>query len=149
MLGQKRRKAFSLIEILVVVVIIAILATAVVLSLGGQPDQARIARAQQDIATFETALETYRLHMREFPEEEAGLQALVEAPEDEDAAERWKGPYIKRLIKDPWDRDYVYEFPGTNNENSYDLYSLGADGEEGGEGIDADIGNWVEDDEDA
>jgi general secretion pathway protein G len=139
----RRRRGFTLIEILVVVIIIATLAAAVVLSLSGKPDEARVARAKADIGTIETALETFRLDMRRFPEEEEGLEALVKAPDSEDA-DRWKGPYLKRLEKDPWDRAYVYIYPGEYNEQGYDLLSLGADGKSGGEGVDADITNWSE-----
>lgn len=141
-----KRQGFTLIEILVVVIIIATLAAAVVLSLSGKPDEAAAARAKADISTYETALETFRLDMRRYPEEEEGLNALVNEP-DSDDAERWKGPYVKRLTKDPWDRDYVYEYPGAMNERGFDLYSLGADGRPGGEEFNADIGNWNEEDE--
>jgi general secretion pathway protein G len=140
---RRRRRGFTLIEILVVVIIIATLATAIVLSVGSAPEEARISRAKSDIATLETALERFRLDMRRYPDDDEGLRALAEAPEGEDA-DRWKGPYIKRLQKDPWDRDYVYENPGTHNTHGFDLYTLGGDAQPGGEGQNADIGNWSE-----
>ncbi|MBX3729941.1 MAG: type II secretion system major pseudopilin GspG [Candidatus Sumerlaeia bacterium] len=140
-----RRRGFTLIEILVVVIIIATLAAAVVLSLSGKPDEARAARAKADIGTLETAIEAFRLDMRRYPTDEEGLGALVRKPDGEDA-DRWKGPYLKRLEKDPWDRDYVYAYPGDRNENGYDLYSLGADGRPGGQDVNADIVNWSEED---
>ena len=143
---SRRRRGFTLIEILVVVIIIATLATAIVISVGGAPEEARISRARADISTLETALERFKLDMRRFPEEEEGLRALTTAPDSEDA-DRWKGPYIKRLEKDPWDQPYIYEYPGSENEQGYDLYTLGADGEPDGEGPNADIGNWPEEEE--
>lgn len=140
MRGEKGR-GFTLIEILVVVAIIATLASVVVLTLGGKTDEARTARAKSDIGTLETALEAFRLDLRRYPNQDEGLNALVNPTETEDSG-RWKGPYIKRVNKDPWDHDYVYVFPGIHNPNSFDLVSFGSDGQEGGEGINADIGNW-------
>lgn len=139
----RRRRGFTLIEILVVVVILATLASAVVWSLRETPDQARIARAKSDVATLESALETFRLAMSRYPTDEEGLQALVTAPDSEDAR-KWKGPYLKRITRDPWDNPYVYEIPGSRNTDGFDVLSYGADGRAGGEGVNADIGNWVE-----
>jgi len=139
------RRAFTLIEILVVVVILAMLASAVVLSFSGKPDQARVARAKSDIATYETAIEGFKFDMRRYPTEEEGLVALAQKPDSEDAT-RWKGPYIKRVEKDPWGYPYVYVVPGDHNLESYDLICYGADGQEGGPGeYDKDIGNWAQD----
>jgi general secretion pathway protein G len=84
--------------------------------------------------------------MRRYPTEDEGMEALVRAPEEEDA-ENWGGPYVKRLEKDPWGNPYVYIYPGIYNTEGFDLLSYGADGLEGGEGFDADIGNWTEDEE--
>jgi general secretion pathway protein G len=138
------RRAFTLIEILVVVTILAILASAVVLTFSGKTDQARVARAKSDIATFETAIETFKLEMRRYPTEDEGLRALVEKPDSEDA-NRWTHPYVKRLEKDPWGNPYVYVCPGNHNADSFDIISYGADGREGGQGeFDKDIGNWTE-----
>jgi general secretion pathway protein G len=143
----RSRRGFTLIEILVVVIILTTLASAVMLSMRSKPDEARQARAQADIATIETALEAFRLDMRRYPADEEGISALVRPPDSEDA-DLWKGPYIKRLRKDPWDNPYVYVCPGYYNTEGFDLMSYGADGQEGGEGeFDRDIGNWAEDDD--
>ena len=140
---RTERRGFTLIEILVVIAIIATLATAVVMSIGSAPDEAKVARVQSDINVMESALERYRLDMGRYPEEEEGLAVLVTEPETEEAS-AWKGPYLKRLQKDPWKNDYVYVVPGENNPASFDIFSYGANGEEGGEGeYDAEIGNWV------
>lgn len=142
---QRRRRGFTLIEILVVVIIIATLAAAVVLSLSGKPEEAAVSRAKADISTIETALDMFRLDMRRYPNEEEGLRALVssDALAADDAA-RWKGPYLKRLQQDPWQNDYVYIYPGEMNTQSYDLVSYGADGQPGGGEFNTDIGNWTE-----
>jgi len=138
------RRAFTLIEILVVVTILAMLASAIVLSFSGETDRARVARAKSDIATLENAIDRFKLDMRRYPAEEEGLVALAQKPDSEDAT-RWKGPYIKRLEKDPWGNPYVYVVPGDHNTESYDLICYGADGQEGGPGeYDKDIGNWAQ-----
>jgi len=138
------RRAFTLIEILVVVTILAMLASAIVLSFSGETDRARVARAKSDIATLENAIDRFKLDMRRYPAEEEGLVALAQRPDSEDAT-RWKGPYIKRLEKDPWGNPYVYVVPGDHNTESYDLICYGADGQEGGPGeYDKDIGNWAQ-----
>lgn len=136
-----RMRGFSLIEILVVVAIMAILAAVVVPKLMDNPDKARIARAQADIRNLGTALNLYKLDNFVYPSTEQGLDALVSKPGGEPAAPNWKaGGYVERLPKDPWGRDYLFLRPGQNGE--YDLYTLGADGQPGGDGPNADIGNW-------
>jgi general secretion pathway protein G len=128
---------------MVVVVIIGLLAAVIVPSVVSKVDDARVARAKQDIASLETALTMFRLDNSRYPSSEQGLLALVQQPTDP-SIRNWKpGGYLKRVSKDPWENDYVYSFPGTHN-NEYDLYSLGADGQPGGEGVNADIGNWNE-----
>lgn len=138
---SRKRRGFTLIEILVVVIIIATLAAAIALSLSSKPDEARVARVHSDISTLETAIENFKLDMRRYPTQEEGLSVLDKKPDGDDAA-RWKGPYTKRVEQDPWDHDYIYVIPGTKNENGFDLSSLGADNREGGKGYDTDIGNW-------
>jgi general secretion pathway protein G len=134
------QRGFTLIEIMVVVVILGLLAAVVVTQTVGKIDDARIAKAKQDIRELETALTLYRLDNFRYPTTEQGLDALVHRPADP-ALVHWKeGGYVKRMSKDPWDRPYVYESPGTHGD--FDLYSLGADGQTGGEKNDADIGNW-------
>ena len=134
------QRGFTLIEIMVVVVILGLLAAVVVTQTVGKVDDARIAKAKQDIREIETALTLYRLDNFRYPTTEQGLDALVHRPADPSVAHWKEGGYVKRMSKDPWSRDYVYESPGTHGD--YDLYSLGADGQPGGEKNDADIGNW-------
>lgn len=132
---------FTLIEVLVVVTILAILAAVVVPRFLDRPDEARVARARQDIQALVTGLNLYRLDNYAYPSTEQGLQALVQKPGGSPEAPNWRtGGYIDRLPQDPWKRDYLYLNPGRRGE--IDLYSLGADGQPGGEGVNADIGNW-------
>ncbi|WP_138514268.1 type II secretion system major pseudopilin GspG [Maricaulis alexandrii] len=129
---------FSLLEIMIAVVIIGIMGTIVLLNVLPAQDQAMLQKARTDIATLEQALDAYRLDMREYPTSEQGLQALVEAPRD--AVNFREGGYVRRLQDDPWGNPYQYAYPGQHG--MIDIYSLGADGREGGEGLNADIGNW-------
>ena len=139
----KRSRAFTLIEIMVVVVIMGVLAALVVPRLMGRTDDARILAARQDIATLMQALKLYRLDNHRYPTTEQGLQALVTRPASGPAAANWKtGGYVDRLNKDPWGNPYQYLSPGVRGE--VDLFSLGADGKPGGNGVDADIGSWQE-----
>jgi general secretion pathway protein G len=136
-----RRCGFTLIEVLVVVVILAILAAVVVPRVMDAPDQARATKAQQDVQSLLTALKIYRLDNFNYPSTDQGLEALVQKPSGLPAAPNWKdGGYVDRLPADPWDNPYQYLNPGLHGE--LDVYSLGADGASGGEGINADIGNW-------
>lgn len=138
-----RQRGFTLIEILVVVVILGILATVVVPRFLDKPGEARAVRARADIQALTTALNLYRLDNFNYPTTDQGLQALVQPPSGSPAAPNWrKGGYIDRLPKDPWGGDYRYLSPGQRGD--FDLYSLGKDGQPGGEGEDADIGNWGE-----
>jgi len=134
------QRGFTLIEIMVVVVILGLLAAVVVTQTVGKIDDARIAKAKQDIRELETALTLYRLDNFRYPTTEQGLDALVRRPADPGLVHWKEGGYVKRMSKDPWDRPYVYESPGAHGD--FDLYSLGADGQPGGEKNDADIGNW-------
>ena len=139
--GHHRAAGFTLIEIMVVVVILGILAAFIVPKLAQEPEKARQTKAKQDIRALESALELYKLDNFYYPSTQQGLEALVQRPEGEPAAKNWKqGGYIQKLSKDPWGYQYQYLNPGTKGE--YDLFSLGADGKPGGEGQDADIGNW-------
>ncbi|GIX22735.1 MAG: type II secretion system protein G [Gammaproteobacteria bacterium] len=134
-------RGFTLIEIMVVVIILGILAGLVIPKIMDRPDQAKVVRAKNDIRAIEAALNMYRLDNHKYPSTEEGLQALVEPPRG-DGARNWKqGGYLDRLPKDPWGNEYRYENPGRHGP--IDIYSLGADGQEGGEGVDADIGNWM------
>lgn len=136
------RGGFSLIELMVVVVIIGLLATVVVINVLPSRDQAMVEKARADISVLETALETYRLDNLAYPTTAQGLQALVSAPQGLNRPERYRqGGYVRRLPDDPWGAAYQYRRPGRDGR-PFDIYSLGADGREGGEGDDADIGNW-------
>ena len=126
---------------MVVVVILGILAALIVPKVISRPDEARITAAKQDVATLAQALKLYKLDNLAYPSTDQGLQALVARPASAPVPANWKGGgYLERLPKDPWGRDYRYLNPGRRGE--IDIYSLGADGEPGGEGNDADIGNW-------
>ncbi len=136
-----RPGGFTLIEIMVVVVIMGILAALVVPKLIGRTDDARVAAAKQDIATIMQALKLYRLDNQRYPTTDQGLQALIAAPTSGPPAPGWKpGGYVDKLPKDPWGRPYQYLSPGVKGE--IDVFSLGADGQPGGAGYDADIGSW-------
>lgn len=137
--GTRRRTAgFTLIELLLVLVILGILAAVVVPKFSGRTEQARIAAAQSQLATFGTALDAYEVDTGAYPKGKDGLLLLVEQPRDTQAT--WKGPYLKGQIpNDPWGQPYVYECPGRQNPTSYDLSSIGPDGREG---TDDDITNW-------
>jgi general secretion pathway protein G len=136
-----RASGFTLIEIMVVVVIIGLLAAVIVPTVISKVDEARVAKTKQDIQSLETALTMYRLDNSKYPTTEQGLAALTTQPTDP-SIKHWRpGGYLQRVSKDPWGNDYQYVYPGTHGKE-YDLYSLGADGQPGGEGIDADIGNW-------
>lgn len=132
---------FTLIEVMVVVVILGILAAIVVPRVLDRPDAARITKAKQDIRTLESALNLYKLDNISYPTTDQGLEALVHKPSTPPDPKNWKeGGYVDRLPTDPWQRTYQYLTPGTHS--IIDIYTLGADGQPGGDGPDADIGNW-------
>jgi len=131
-------QGFTLLEIMVVVVIIGLLAAIVVPNFVGNIDKAAVSRAKQDIRGIETALNLYRLDNFRYPSTSDGLQALVTNP-GEAIAPNWKAQ-LRKLPIDPWKHPYQYAYPGQHGE--FDVFSYGADGQEGGEGINADIGNW-------
>lgn len=140
-ISSTKQQGFTLIEIIVVVVIIGILATFVAPKFMGKTDTARITKAKSDILSLESALDLYKLDNYTYPTTDQGLDALINMPSSDPVPTNWqKGGYIKKLQKDPWQRDYLYLSPGEHGE--LDIYSLGADGVEGGEGANADIGNW-------
>ncbi|WP_255683289.1 MULTISPECIES: type II secretion system major pseudopilin GspG [unclassified Luteimonas] len=132
---------FTLVELMVVIVIIGLLATVVMINVMPSQDRAMVEKARADIAVLEQAVETYRLENLSYPPTTDGLQALLRAPAGLVRPERYRqGGYIRRLPEDPWGNPYQYRHPGVHG--SFDVYSLGADGREGGEGDAADIGNW-------
>ncbi len=133
---RQRQNAFSLIELLLVLVILAVLAAVVVPKFTNRTEQARITAAKTDVSFLETQLDAFEIDNGRFPTSEEGMSALVTQPS---GLQNWKGPYIKRGVpSDPWGNAYIYRFPGSNNANSYDLSSLGPDGREGND----DIANW-------
>ena len=137
----RRVRGFTLIEILVVIVIIGIMATVVVPKLMSRPDEARVVAAKQDIQSILQALKIYRLDNGRYPTTEQGLQALVKKPTSNPVPRNWKEEgYLEKPPRDPWGTAYQYLQPGAHGE--VDVFSLGADGIPGGEGIDADIGSW-------
>ena len=137
---HRPQRGFTLIEIMVVVVILGILAALVAPNVIRRVDDARVTKAKQDIRAYETALNLYRMDNFRYPTTEQGLEALVKQPLDPNIRNWKQGGYIDGMKKDPWGNDYAYIAPGTRGE--FDLYTLGADGQPGGEGPDADIGNW-------
>lgn len=143
--GARRAAGFTLIEIMVVVIIIGLLAAVVVPQFLGRVDDARVSKAKQDIQAIETALTMFRLDNFKYPTTEQGLAALVQQPTDPTIRNWRAGGYLRKVSKDPWGNDYQYVQPGQRG-GEYDLYSLGADAQPGGEGVNADIGNWNLDD---
>ena len=136
-----RAGGFTLIEIMVVVVIIGLLAAVIVPTVISKVDEARVAKAKQDIQSLATALTMFRLDNSKYPTTEQGLGALVTQPTDPSIRHWRPGGYLQRISKDPWGNEYQYVYPGSHGQE-FDLFSLGADGVPGGEGINADIGNW-------
>lgn len=137
-----KRKAFTLIELMVVILILAILAALIVPKVIGKEDDAKRSKARADITALANALDNFRLDNDRYPTTEEGLQALRSQPPD---VNNWRGPYIRSALPtDPWGNEYIYEFPGPDGENSYVILSLGADGQEGGEGNNADISEGLE-----
>lgn len=137
-----KQKGFTLIELMVVVVILAVLAAIAVPQFMDRPDEARKVKAKQDIAAMASALQLYKLDNFRYPTTDQGLEALVSQPSSEPEPKNWK-QYMQQLPQDPWGNDYIYLSPGEHGD--FDLYTLGADGEDGGEGINATIGNWKQD----
>ncbi len=136
-----RSHGFTLIEVMVVIVIIAVLAALIVPKVMSRPDEARVTAARQDIGAISQALKLYKLDNMRYPTTEQGLQALVKKPATQPVPENWKGNgYLEKLPKDPWGSPYKYLQPGLHGD--VDVMSFGANREVGGEGTDADIGSW-------
>ena len=136
---MNKHKGFSLIEIMVVVVILGILASIVVPKIISRPDEARVVKAKHDVLSIQNAFDLYKLDNGVYPTTDQGIMALVVKPSSSPAPRDWK-PYLKSMPKDPWGREYLYLNPGQHSE--IDVFTLGADGQPGGTGINAEIGNW-------
>jgi general secretion pathway protein G len=136
---RRGQAGITLIEMLVVMTIIALFAALVAPSMLKKSDTARVTAARAQIQNFMTAIGTYKLDTGTFPTTEQGLGALRVKPQD---ANQWAGPYLPREVpKDPWGRDYVYKYPGEHGDEP-DIISYGADGQPGGDGLNADIASW-------
>ena len=125
---------------MVVVVILGILAATIIPQFIGTTHDAKVSAAKGHIAELESALERFHIHVDRYPTNEEGLRVLVEPPSGEE--KKWRGPYIKLLRPDPWGNPYQYRSPGIHGSLTFDLWSRGADGADGGEEEAADIGNW-------
>lgn len=138
---MRKNYGFTLIEVMVVVVILGILAAIVVPKIMSRPDEARVVKAQQDLRSIAAALDLYKLDNFNYPTTADGLEALVTKPANLAQGANWRsGGYLAKLPTDPWSKAYQYLAPGQHGE--YDLYTLGADGALGGEGVNQDLGNW-------
>ena len=137
--NQRRRQAFTLVEMLLVLVIIGVLAAIVIPKIAGRGEDARIQATKAQIQNFSTALGVFEIDNGNYPRGKDGLKDLLQAPSD---ARNWKGPYLENLTEvplDSWQNQFIYECPGKHNPSGYDLMSTGPDGREGG---DDDITNW-------
>ena len=134
---QARRSAFTLIELLLVMVILVVLAAVVVPKFTGRSEQARMTAAKTDISAIDGAIDQFEVDNGRYPTNEEGLGALITAPA---GLQEWHGPYLKRnaIPVDPWGNPYQYRYPGTHNATGYDLFSMGKDGHEGND----DVTNW-------
>ena len=140
--GDGNEDGFTLVELMVVIVIIGLLAAIVAINVFPSGDKARAVRAKADISTIEGALDIYKLQNGGYPTTAQGLQALVSAPSGVNASTYQAGGYLKgkSVPTDPWGKPYLYASPGQHGEA--DVWTLGRDGKEGGEGADADIASW-------
>ncbi|MBK1686759.1 type II secretion system major pseudopilin GspG [Rubrivivax gelatinosus] len=138
-LSRSRRRGFTLIELMVVLVILGVLAALIVPNVLNRADDARVTAARTDIHNLMQSLKLYKLDNQRYPTTEQGLEALVRRPESAPVPPNWK-PYVDKLPNDPWGHAYQYLNPGVKGE--IDVFSYGADGQAGGEGNDADVGSW-------
>ena len=139
-MSARRRGGFTLLEVLVVLLVIALLAALVGPQIVGRASDARVTAAKTQLELFALALDNYHLDNGSYPTTEQGLAALRERPRRGPAPIRWRGPYLRKEIPaDPWGRPYVYKSPGEKNPSGFDLVTLGRDGTSGGTGEDADV----------
>ena len=141
-----RRGGFTLVELIVVMVILVLLAGTVTVVVINRVEDGKRTRARMDVAAMEQAVDLYYMDAGNYPSSQQGLEALVDEPTSPPIPAKWNGPYIKgsRVPVDPWGSDYIYDYPGTNNSDSFDIFSMGPDRADGGTGNDMDIGNWDE-----
>ena len=138
-----RRRAFTLLELIVVIAIIATLAAVVAPAIFQNVGDAKTSAAKSQVEMLGLALNAYRLDNDRFPSSEQGLEALRTMPVGGDVPRNWRGPYLTRVVPvDPWGRAYVYVSPGIRNPKSYDLYTLGRNGIAGGVDEDSDVTSW-------
>jgi general secretion pathway protein G len=138
--SYERARGFTLVEIMVVVVILGILAATIIPQFIGTTQDAKIGAAKADVAQLKNAIDRFNINMDRYPTTEEGLKVLVDPPGEN--KDKWRGPYIDKLQNDPWGNPYQYRTPSTHRSGFYDVWSRGADKTEGGEGENADIGNW-------
>lgn len=136
--AKRVRRGFTLIELMLVLVILGVLAGVVVPKLIGSAEKSKVTAAQSGVHVLNGVIQTFYMHCKRFPTSEEGLNALVTKPADADG---WAGPYIEpNNLKDPWDQQYHYVYPGTHNPDGFDVYSSGPDKQDG---TGDDIGNWT------
>lgn len=140
--ARRKQAGFSLVELMVVVFIMGLLATLIIVNVAPVGDRSRVTKAKADISNLENALEQYSLDLYTYPSTQQGLAALSAPPAGVDVTLYRPGGYIRRVQNDPWGNAYQYTFPGVRSGGRFDVFSFGADGKPGGEGNDADIGNW-------
>ncbi len=134
------QRAFTMIEIMVVVIVIAILAAIIMPQFIGTTDDAKISTAKANVAELASAIQRFNLNLDRFPTTEEGLKVLLTAPTGEE--NKWRGPYVDKIPIDPWGNPFQYRAPGVHQTATFDIWSRGADNADGGEGKNADIGNW-------
>lgn len=140
MFAATHERGFTLLEMLVVLLIVGLLVGLVGPRLFGKADTARVQATQAQVKLLRGAIETYRMDVGRYPAPSEGLASLTTAPGDPAVRDRWRGPYLDEAVPlDPWGQPYQYAVPGANGQ-PFALYSLGADGKRGGEGVDADVG---------
>ena len=139
-LNKKQNAAFTLTELLVVVIILGVLAATIIPQFMGTKQEAKVSAAKANVAQLETAIERFYIHMDRYPTTEEGLQVLLDPPQGDE--KNWKGPYINILRQDPWGNPFQYRAPGTHGRARFDVWSRGADNADGGDGEGADLGNW-------
>ena len=141
----QRRGGFTLVELIVVMVILVLLAGTVTVVVVNRIEDGKRTKARVDVAGLEQAVDLYYLDAGNYPTSQQGLEALLNEPTSPPIPAKWNGPYIKKSLPvEPWGSDYIYEYPGTNNPDSFDIFSMGKDQAVGGTGNDMDIGNWHE-----